>query len=77
MQPLGLLMAFLAIDTARDANKRHRQADIPLFPLDDATLRAWRAWYRGDRAAPSARVDESRQARTTPRGAGAPSDRPA
>ena len=76
MQPLGLLMAFLAIDTARDA-KRRREADIPLFPLDEATLRAWRAWYRGDLVTPSPRVDAPRPARFTPRGTGAPADRPA
>lgn len=73
MQPLGLLIAFLAIDTARDGTTKRREPDEPLLPLDDATLRAWRAWYRGDLAAPSPRVDSSRPAR----GAGAPADRPA
>ena len=77
MQSLGLLMAFLAIDTARDSTTRRRGPDEPLLPIDDATLRAWRAWYRGDRAAPSVRADAARPAGPAARGAGAPADRPA
>lgn len=73
MYPFGLLVAFLAIDAARDGTTKRRAPEEPLLPLDDATLRAWRAWYRGDGAAPSQRVDSPRPAR----GVGAPADRPA
>ena len=74
MYPLGLLVAFLAVDTAREATKQRRAPDEPLLPLDDATLRAWRAWYRGDLAPTSPHADAPRP---TARGAGAPADRPA
>ena len=74
MQPLGLLISFLAIDAARDAAPQRRLPDEPLLPIDDATLRAWRVWCRGDNTAPSR---PGNAARPTARGAGVTADRPA
>jgi len=62
MHPFGFFAALLAADAQRTRQPRHRPADDPLPPIDDATLRAWRAWAQGDPAGRSTTVDAPRRA---------------
>ena len=48
MHPLGFLIALMSHQQAAYDRARPRPEE-PLPPIDDATLRAWRAWARGER----------------------------
>lgn len=48
MHPIGFLIAVLSRQPAMTTPHRFPPEE-PLPPIDDATLRAWRAWARGER----------------------------
>jgi len=48
MHPLGYLIALMSRQQAAAERSGQRSAD-PLPPIDDATIRAWRAWAHGAR----------------------------
>ncbi len=78
MHPFGFFAALLATDAERNRKARHHIAEEPLPPLDDATIRAWRAWAHGDPVRRQAAVDAPRPATAQARGATAQrADRPA
>ena len=62
MHPFGFFAALLATDAERTRKARRPVAEEPLPPLDDATLRAWRAWAHGDPVRRQASVDAPRPA---------------
>ena len=72
MHPLGFLVAILT-HQQRAIERSHRlPPEEPLPPIDDATLRAWRAWARGER--PTTRPTAER--RRAPPGTTAAPERP-
>jgi hypothetical protein len=48
MHPLGFLIALISRQQAAAERARRLPVD-PLPPIDDATIRAWRAWAHGAR----------------------------
>ena len=48
MHPLGFLIALMSRQQAA-AERAHQLPEDPLPPIDDATIRAWRAWAHGAR----------------------------
>ncbi len=78
MHPLGFWFAILTHQQRAKERSHRLPPEEPLPPVDDATLRAWRAWARGER--PTTRpTAEQRRAHgpTSVAGAGSRADRPA
>jgi hypothetical protein len=49
MHPLGFLIAILSHQQRAVDRSDRLPSEEPLPPVEDATLRAWRAWARGER----------------------------
>lgn len=77
MHPFGFFLAILVAESDRRHEARRRLPDEPLPPIDDATVRAWRAWAATDRT--TSPMDARRLSPPSPtrRPAGTRADRPA
>ncbi len=64
MHPLGLWFAILFHQRRALERSHSLPPEEPLPPVDDATLRAWRAWARGER--PTARPTADQRRLTDP-----------
>jgi hypothetical protein len=79
VHPLAYLVTALVNDRQR-ANRPRPTAGDPLPPIDEATLRAWRAWAGADAAGetwPASSADRSATTAAGPRREIRPADGPA
>ena len=77
MHPLGFLIAILTHQQRALERWPSLPPEEPLPPVDDATLRAWRAWARGERPTTRPTADRRRlPARRRSRWHGHPGEAP-
>lgn len=77
MHPFGFFLAILAAGSDRRHEARRPVPDEPLPPIDDATVRAWRAWAASDRTTSPVDARHLPTPSSTRRNAGTRADRPA
>ena len=77
MHPFGFFLAIVANGTER-TRARRRVPEEPLPPINDATVRAWRAWARDEGSGGFPGSDERRSAPAQSTiSTATPADRPA
>jgi hypothetical protein len=79
MHPLGFWFAILTHQQRAKERSQQLPPEEPLPPVDDATIRAWRAWARGERPSTRPSADKRRAPAPTSvtSGAGSRAERPA